>query len=68
MIGCNKLELNEATVMAALQLYFDQVVFAGGQSPRVTSFRSRRYQVGDPGEAFIVETCRLETDAPPVST
>ena len=37
MIGSNTLLLNKATVMAALQHYFDTVVYAKGQSPQVDS-------------------------------
>lgn len=37
MTGKNKLCLNEATVVAALQHYFETVVFAAGKAPRVDS-------------------------------
>lgn len=36
LIGVNELQLNEATVVAALQHYFDSVLFAEGKAPRVT--------------------------------
>lgn len=35
--GNNSINLNESTVIAALQYYFDKVLFAEGQSPTVTS-------------------------------
>lgn len=41
MEGTNTLELNYATVIAALQHYFDTVVYRDGKSPKVTSIRAR---------------------------
>ncbi len=36
MTGNNEMSLNTATMIAALQFYFDSVVFAPGKSPEVT--------------------------------
>ena len=36
MIGTNTMSLNEATVIAAMQHYFDTVIFAPGKAPKVT--------------------------------
>ncbi len=37
LIGKNKIELNNATVMKAIQYYFDKVVFADNASPKIES-------------------------------
>ena len=37
MTGSNEMKLNEATMKEALQYYFENVVFAAGQSPTVVS-------------------------------
>ena len=39
MKGSNTLELNEATVIEALQYYFDNCLFKHGQTPLVTSIK-----------------------------
>jgi hypothetical protein len=40
MIGYNEMNLNPATIMAAVQHYFDTVLFKDGESPKVTGVSS----------------------------
>lgn len=46
MKGSNTLELNEATVIEALQFYFDNVLFADGAAPKVTAIEMTKGGVG----------------------
>lgn len=39
MKGHNSMSLNQATVIAILQHYFDTVLFAADQSPKISGFR-----------------------------
>lgn len=39
MIGSNSLVLNQATMTAAMQHYFDTVLFAEGKSPKVKNVK-----------------------------
>ena len=41
MRGVNVIELNEATVIDAIQHYFDTVLFASGKSPVITGFSQK---------------------------
>jgi hypothetical protein len=40
MIGKNVLRLNEATMMAAVQHYFDSVLYAPGKSPKISAIET----------------------------
>ena len=40
LIGQNEISLNTVTMNAAIQHYFDTVLFAEGKSPKVTSVRA----------------------------
>ena len=40
LIGQNEISLNGATMNAAIQHYFDTVLFAEGKSPKVTSVKA----------------------------
>lgn len=44
MNGNNEIALNKSTMKKAIQHYFDSVVFAPGQSPRVTEVTADTYK------------------------
>lgn len=58
MIGNNEMSLNAATIMAAIQHYFDTVLFAEGKSPKVTDVN----MTSSVGKTFII---RIENATPP---
>lgn len=64
MIGKNTLKLNEATVKAALQHWFDTVTFAAGKAPKVLSVAQGPY-----GTEFVVdvEEDKFADAKPPVT-
>ena len=55
LIGNNKLTLNQATMVAAVQHYFDTVVFAEGKSPKVTQVEKESKGYGQDEFAVAVE-------------
>ena len=57
LIGNNEISLNGATMMAAIQHYFDTVLFAEGKAPTVTSVKG---PVGGYDGAFTVSTSGKE--------
>lgn len=57
MKGSNKLELNEATMIAAVQHYFNEVVYRQNAAPQVTGVWGER----DGGtKVFKVHVCEPE--------
>lgn len=61
MIGNNTIELNQATMCAALQHYFDTVLFAPGMAPKVSKVRGE--VVNNHTGVFEVETEEKQPDA-----
>ena len=55
LIGANKLTLNQATMVAAVQHYFDTVLFADGRSPKVTQVEKESKGYGPDEFAVSVE-------------
>lgn len=41
MRGNNKFQLNQATIILAIQFYFDQVIFKEGIAPKVTNIEMK---------------------------
>ncbi len=51
--GTNQIELNEATMILAIQHYFNCVIFAEGKSPNVVSVKPSSKGYGNQG--FTIE-------------
>ena len=64
LIGNNEVNMNMATMVAALQHYFDSVLFATGKSPLVQSVRS----AAGHGDSFLVSLTDNKKEGGDVST
>lgn len=62
MIGNNEIVLNEQTLCAAVQHWFDNVMFATGKAPRVQSVKADKSGNYERTNTFAVAVCEKPTE------